>query len=690
VISGRRAELAWLAVAVVVASTVVLAGIDGGELRTDDEALYGMLARTAAAHDTWLYPVGPDGAYYEKFGKPPLSLWLVSASFAALGPSPTSLRLPFALGYVLAVVACFAWGRRIGGTAMGAAWALGLACCGAAVRWGRVACIEPLFVAPCLLALVAHGDALAGERRGRAALLAGVALAVAAMVKQLAVAIAVVPIVALELARRERGVARRRVIVLGIPLGVGSAWLAAAYAAVGGVLFTRLFGDGILGRIGGFAGGHNQRQLDEVARILDDACTPLWWPLGVVGVVLWACRDVALRRARSEPPGGAWSWPLLLVVAALLYDTVSSTLLPWYAFGLVVPIVGGAAWAVARCLALAPRMLDDGEGRGDPLDVATAVVGAIVLATTTVAAVAPLVSRVSATLVIAAVATGLVVAARRRPAPVWTGRALALAPLAVVVALVVGRARSRELHERPGRLAAMMAELGRRDVATVAYDKHARLETKLAITLFGVGARQVVRPPWGDPDPVDAYVTTDLVPEEVELPPGIELVRSPGAVAWIGDLSRAPWDAAALAAALDRGAVTFEAEHLFGEHWDTLHADADASAGALRAISPWRNESVETSTLSSGPTLELAAGKYVATLRLRWDCRGFARRVGYVQIAGAAKDVERDLECADDHDADAWTDVAVRFKLDDGGSAKLRLIHESGDLAHDWTKVARR
>jgi len=671
------ARAVYLEAAIVLAVVVAVLAltIGGGELRTYDEALYGVHARAALAHDVWLYPVNEAGAYSHQFTKPPLSIWLVGASFSAFGASMVSLRLPFAIAYALVVLVAWAWGRRLGGPATGLAWALGLALCAAAVRWGRVACIEPMFVAPCLAAMAAHAESLRSQRRAWL-VLAGLSLALAFFAKQLAFGIAVVPIVVVELlhAATWRDRIRRLAAIGAVPLVAGGAWLLAARRAVGPEFFAKTFGEGIVDRLQGFAEGQNLRQLNEVARLLDEACAPIPWELGVLGLAVLGLRQ------------RAWHLPVFAATAALVYENATSSLLPWYAFGLVVPAIGGVAVLVAA-LASVLHAHASGERVDETLQRVAAVAGAAALAIVTSRALEPVISRVDAMGVLAVL--GIAVATRwpklSLPARIAVVRVALAIPL---LALIAGRLRDPILREPPGRFETIMRALAEAGVADVALDKRAPIDTeKLAITLFGTGTHRVTRPPWQDDGLVGAYVTAEDVPGEAEPPPGIRLVRAPGAVAWIGETREDPWPRAREIAALQQGGLSWEAEHLGSERGWTLATAADARGGALRRVRPWLNEPIEPMVLTRGPSVLLPAGGYRATLRLRWDCRGYTRRPAVVEITAGERKHKHDVECADDRGETAWTELELPFRLEREGKARIDLVWHHGRVWHDWTRI---
>lgn len=669
----RRRFLLELVLVLVVAAAPIVASIGHGELRTYDEALYGAHARNALATGIWSVPVDASGELSTQFTKPPLSIWLVAAGFHALGASVVTLRLPFALAQLALVAIAFAWGRRIGGPAMGIAWGLGLALCDASTRWGRVACIEPMFLAPCMLALFAHARAVEQPERRRWPPLAGLGLALAFFSKQLAVGLALAPIVAVELVRRAPSAQRNRRLatIVGLPLGLAAIWAAVAFRTGGSAWFEQLVGVGIVQRVRGFAEGQNARQLNEVAGLLDSSGNPLPWELGVVGLGAWVLAVCVRRRDDGTPLPADLSLVWFAAIAALVYDNLSGSLLPWYALDLLVPLVGGLAWLVAGLV------------RG-PVASPAALAGAIVLVVVCSRAANDVISRVDVVIVLVILAA--VVVLRARAAHPWVRAAIVGVPL---VALCGHRLRDPALWDEPGRFAAAMVEIDRRGLAEVGLARDLELDShKLAVTYFGVDAQTGARPPWGGRGPI-AYVEAVDLPRELELPPGLELVRGPGTALWFGDPRRAPLGKPTVAALLDRGGLTFEAEDLRSERSDTLHADPTADGGWTRARAPWWSEAIEPYRLTLGPTIVLPAGEYTTRLRLRWRCAGIGRAVATVEVVAGDRSKRVDVGCDAADDGGDWTEIAIPVVLERGGALSLRLLHRRGALWHDWTRITR-
>ncbi|MBV1857952.1 MAG: glycosyltransferase family 39 protein, partial [Nannocystaceae bacterium] len=154
--SRKRATWAAFAAVMLLAAGLLFIDLGAGEWRTWDEGLYGQLSRNALKQGRYLYAVDESGVYYERFSKPPMSLWLSALSLRVFGTSVAALRAPFALGMLATVACAFGWGRRIGGLPMAVSWSVGLTLCAATTRWGRHACIEPMFIAGLLGGLWAY------------------------------------------------------------------------------------------------------------------------------------------------------------------------------------------------------------------------------------------------------------------------------------------------------------------------------------------------------------------------------------------------------------------------------------------------------------------------------------------------------------------------------------------------------
>lgn len=712
-----RQAWAWLAVVLGAAAVVLLVGLEGGTLRAYDEGLYGQLARNALAHGEYLHAVEPDGTLSMGFTKPPLTIACVALSFRVLGVSMLALRLPFALAMLGLVGVTFAWGRRIGGLPLGVAWAGCLLAMTASFRWGRVACIEPMLMLWVVAALWAYHEALASEGR-RAwgwAVAAGVALALAMATKQVVVGIAVVPIVALELWRRE---GRRAWVRIGVVLGpavlVGAAWLGLMIARFGDAAIELYVRTGVLRRVAGFETGHGMRSLNELGDTVAEGCWPFPWVLGVAGLVVL----VLARAPRRREADGALLLPLLLVTVTLVYENVSQSMLPWYAFDFVPALAGGVAFLVAG--------LVRGEPVGEGIGVARSVGGALALGMGAVG----MLGAVASQLDVAVIAGGIVVvlvraaggSARESGADAASGgaaregraavegsgeatRAGALNRnrtivrfcrgallLAAALAFVLGTWRRPELRTPPGGHEQLMRELAARGVARVDVDTDTRLGGELVLgTYYGPQAQWVTRPPWRRPDSdAQAYVTGTIWPVELRPENGAELLRVPGAMALVGgDLHRAAWERSTVEALLDAGAITFEAEHMPSQRPDAIVSDSAASGGLARAVVPFAGRREEDFLLTHGPQLALPEGRYVASFELRWDCDDVVERPAAVVRVDADEGLGKVEVACEGEATDGYREVNVEFRLRRRAAVELRVQYLVGAVWHDRTVVRR-
>jgi 4-amino-4-deoxy-L-arabinose transferase-like glycosyltransferase len=680
-----RRELAWLALVLGLAAPVLLVALDGGTLRPYDEGLYGQLARNALAHGEYLHAVGPDGELHAGFTKPPLAIACVALSFRVLGVSMLALRLPFALSMLGLVAVAFAWGRRIGGLSFAVAWAGCLLGVAASFRWGRAACIEPMLMLWIVTGLWAYHEALVrtGARAWGWALAAGLALALAVATKQVVVGLAVVPIVAMELWRREGRRAWARVaVVLGVPALVGVAWLWLMIGRVGDAALEIYVRTGVVRRVAGFESGHGARSLNELSETVAEACMPFPWVLGVAGLVVLVLARWPGRRAAD----GALLLPLLLVTATLVYDNASQSMLPWYAFDFVPPLTAGVAFMIAGLVK---------PGR-DGLGLARMVGGALALGVGAVGMLAPVVSQLDAAVVVGVAVVVLVRrasggAARSRTI-VRLGRIALLAGAAAAFAL--GTWRRPELRTRPGGHEQLMRELAARGIARVAVDTDARLSSDHSLgTYYGPYAQWVPRPPWRRGEPASqAYVTSTIWPLELQPENGSEVLRAPGVMALVGgELDRPAWSHGTLESLLVEGPLTFEAEHLPSQRPDALVGDPAASGGLARARVPFAGRREQMFLLTHGPQLALPAGRYEASFELRWDCHGAVggKPAAILHVEAGESLAELELAC-ETEGMDGYRAVPVEFRLPRRGAIELRVQYVGGSVWHDRTVLRRR
>lgn len=669
-VSGARASWAAFAAVMLLAAGLLFWDLGAGEWRTWDEGLYGRLARNALEHGQYLYAIDESGALYERFSKPPMSVWLGAASLSTLGVSVSALRLPFALGMFATIGFAFGWGRKIGGLPMAVAWGLGLALCAATTRWGRHACIEPMFVAGLLGGLWAYHSAVDApdpKRRTTAATLAGIAFTFAFMTKQLAIGMAVLPIVGLELWRRERAAIPRLAIALGLPILVGVGWFVWAGVATDGAIFDILLDRGVAQRMAGYAQGQNARTLNELGELVTEAGAPIPWALGAAGLALLC---VMRQRTELRTPSPELLLPLWFASNLLVLDTVSQSLLPWYALHIVVPAVGGAAWLVAATTHRAGR---------SPLHMARAALGWLTVGMVSLAAAEPLASQFNVALVGGLLLVGAYV---RRPEMT---RATAL--LGVVLLMFGARMRDPELNPPDQPFSPLMEALA--DHPKVAVDRRTGLAELAFRALYGPHSVEVRRAPWPTSD-YDAYVIPLVPPVEYQPPEGITLLRSPGVAAFTGDLTQPAWTFETIDDLLDAGPITFEAEHLAAAGWATTFEDDAASGGALRRYTLYRNEEPPKLPLSIGPKIRLPRGRYALDLWMQWSCpEAFGERIA--ALAAATGDTgelfRKHLQCSEG--TDALSPVRFEFELRSTETFNMRVGFRYGTVAHDRTVLTR-
>lgn len=685
---------AWLGLGLVllIAAPTLLLGLDGGTLRIYDEGLYGQLGRNALEHGEVLHAVGRAGELHPGFTKPPLTILAVAASFRTLGVSMLALRLPFALSMLGLVAVAFAWGRRIAGLPFAVAWAGCLLATAASFRWGRVACIEPMLMLWVTLGSWAYHEALVAEgRRAWAwAAMAGLALALAFATKQIVVGIAVVPIVGVELWRREgRRAWGRLALALGPPALTGAVWLGMMHRRFGDEATALYVDTGVVRRMTGFETGHSARSLNELSQTLAEACMPFPWVLGAAGLVML----VLARLPRRRSIDGALLLPLLLVTAVVVYENASQSMLPWYAFDLVVPLTAGLGFMFAGL------WRPGGEGLG----LLPAAGGALALAVGAVEMLAPVVSQLDVVVIVGGALVlvlprVLPLAGASDPASTKNRTIVRLSRVALLVAaalaFALGTWRRPELRSLPGGHEQLMRTLAARELSRVDVDVDTRLPGDLALgTYYGPRAQGVSRPPWRGAEPApQAYVTAELWPSELRPENGSEVLRAPGVMALVGgDLAQPAWTRATLDALLDAGPITFEAEHLPSQRPDALVSDERASGGAARARVPFAGRREEMFLLTHGPGLTLPAGRYVAEFELAWDCGDVegGRPAAILHVDGGGKSLAKvDVAC-EGGAAEGYRPIEVEFRLDRRAPVELRVQYVGGAVWHDRTVVRR-
>ena len=667
----------WLLVVLGLAMVIVLPGLGGGTMRVYDEALYGSLARNALEHDHYLYAIDHEGALYRAFSKPPLTVASVAASFHLLGASLTALRLPFALGMIATIGVAFAWGRRIGGLPFGVAWAGTLMMSAACVRWGRAACIEPMLMLWILLGCWAYHEAL--ERRGRSAWawagVSALALVLAVATKQVVVMVAIGPIVMLELWRgRLREAAPRLLLVLGAPLCAGLGWLWLVFGRLGDEAIEIYVRFGVLRRMAGYRSGLGRRALNELSGVVGEACDPFPWILGVAGLVVL----VLMRPTSRREAGGALLLPLIWVTTVVVFDNLSDSMMPWYAYDVVVPLTGGIGFLVAGLVAPS----------SDRLGIVRAIGGALALAVGAIGALGGVVSQLDVAVV---VGLAVVVGWPRGSARPWAARMRIALLAAAALAFVLGALARPERDHAPGAHEQLMQELAARGIERVHVASDSGIDSETAWrTYYGPKAQSVSRPPWRTQSDAQAYVTRTRWPSELVPPNGSEIIRGPGMMAIVGHLDQPPWTPATLETLLAAGPISFEAEHLPGQREGTVRDDASASGGMARAVVVPRGGERAAFVLGHGPGIRLPAGRYSVEFVLRWGCGEIVEKTAVVaQVLAGRQTLEQvELACPGEEPGE-YEAVRLEISLRKSARVEFWVKYMSGEVWFDRVVVER-
>lgn len=731
-------QATWAFGALVVLSSLVLFwGLNAGRINIYDEGLYGMYGRTLLRYGVYLHAVDIHGDFpagIVKFSKPPLSVWAVAASMKLLGPSLFALRLPFALASLAVTLLAFAFGRLLErgprGVWLGFAWGVAWLISYGTYEHGRTATIEPMLLAFVMAALYAYDRAQASPGRGLAwAALAGLMVGGAFLTKQLVCAIAVVPMLASEWRLRHSGSRGRRharlAIVLGVPGLIAGGWFAALYAKVGFRAFKVLWNHAIVRRVSGFDGVHHQNYLNRVAELLDLDATPFSWQLGLIGLgLLWL--DKTRRRDSESAADGVWLIGLWFVCSWLAFDVGSRAILPWYALTLLPPLALGHAWLCVRAVAyvlerrsqpagrqLEPRVEPPGDSPQEPrieatsssrsqshdvtdsskqLDALIAASGAVALALTAGLAAHGFMP----SLLAIALALWAIVYCLRVPPPSAARIRLLLAALGGM--LVIGtflRDAYRGTDTDP--LASLGERLWAKGKTHVSVASRAEVHPYALTTFFGADAEDSEDAPWqrdlAEARTFEARVESLSWPNEIAPRKGVEVLRDAGILAWVGDLTEPPFKPEDIAAALGRGALTFEAEHMAGDRFYTLTSDDRASGKRARTAQQRLLERAEDFSLAKGHTPELPRGRYIATFWLKLRCTGYrGESLGEARVLAKRMSTKRkalDCRVARKQDNDTWNPLAVSFNLANATPIDLELRWNQGYVSLDRVSVKR-
>ena len=665
-LSDRAHLLIAACVLVTVTALATFVSLGAGNMEVYDEGLYGMYARNALHRNFYLYAIDPSGGFATgalKFSKPPLSIWVVAKSMQLFGPSLFALRAPFALASAGIALLLFAWGRRLAegarGSWLGFTVALLWLASHGALHWGRTATIEPLLIFFALWALYAWGAAHESQTRTGEiawALASGVGVAGAFFTKQAVCALAVLPMVAIEIAalRRREPVGRvllRSFIAMGVPFMLAVAWVVSVYKHVGEAAKTVLLEHALINRVAGYDGLHHKNYLNRVLDGLDKDAVPFSWQLGLVGLALCA---TAPRQAPASKP-----WRVLLpgmfAVAWLAFDVGSRSILPWYVLTLVAPLAFGNGWLLLRFWEAAQSRVELSSLGLHAL--ISACAGAVALFAVAVSAAREFASGLMIGGAIAGLIAWWAMAREREDRSVQEGGERArhagwivwAATAFTALVLVLGTAAHASYrNNEPDVLSTLGQFVYQQRARRVSLDPRDKTHVYRRVTFLGSTVEHG-KAPWLQKDRArafDGWVDFALVPNELVPRKGVRLMRAGGAYAVVGSLSAAPF-ARTLAELVDAGrTLTFEAEYMASDRNDTLAHLAGASGGLGRSFSPRHREQVPKFNLARGATLPLPPGNYSVDFYLRVECGGFSReRLGAVRVAAQGRPYERLIEC---------------------------------------------
>lgn len=324
-----RAPLLAALATLVGAAILLLPGLGRGSLQ-GDEAIYGAIALDSSRDGA---PLGLelDGRPY--VNKPPLLFWTMEATFALLGPSPFSARLPGALSGILLAL----WIQREGGRRYGSWWgafaamlalttptALGLA----GDRGFRTVCTDALLVLTVALAVGSWIRWSAAGARGFA-LRPALAVSAGALAKGY---LAPLHLALAAVAGAGGGTpARRRARWLGLAFAVAAGlattalWLLTLELSGAPHVWRRVVLRNTLERVaGGVDPAHVQGPLYYGGALVRDFGP--WLLLAVPALLAWRRRavdeDVVARTGRRID--------LRLPILAALLFSFAATKLPWY------------------------------------------------------------------------------------------------------------------------------------------------------------------------------------------------------------------------------------------------------------------------------------------------------------------------------------------------------------------------
>lgn len=271
-----------------------------------------------------------DGALDYYNAKPPLTVWIIAATFKALGVSLLSLRVGSAVAAWLTVWLLQRWARRVFGPSVALAASAVLASLSAFLHQhsGRSGNPDALLT---LLVLVVVVVLWSGWTQPSRLVWLGPALAGVFLLKGTAVALPLVIVAGMELMARPRPASRGRAFALAalILVTVAGTWAGARYAVDGWTFFDALLADGTGTTLTSLEGHRNGPfyYLAVLQRYHYEWLVAAALALLLVGnPARWG--EAIARRVRGHDPLSA----LLLAwgVATLIVPSVMRTRLMWY------------------------------------------------------------------------------------------------------------------------------------------------------------------------------------------------------------------------------------------------------------------------------------------------------------------------------------------------------------------------
>jgi hypothetical protein len=246
-------------------------------------------------------------------------------------------------------------------------------------------------------------------------------------------------------------------------------------------------------------------------------------------------------------------------------------------------------------------------------------------------------------------------------------------------------------------LASIGEQLWARGKTRVSVAPRAQAHPYVLTTFFGPDAEESEDPPWqqdaGRAHTFEARVDAFSWPNEIAPRKGVEVLRDAGLLAWVGDMTQPPFETEDVAAALKKGPLTFEAEHMASDRFYTLSTDDTASGKRARTAEQRVLERAEEYSLAKGHTPELPRGRYVATFWLKLRCTGYrGESLGEARVLARRVPTKRkllDCRVARKQDSDAWNPLDVSFTLANASPIDLELRWNQGTVSLDRVSLKR-